>query len=115
MRRTLLVLTAALALAGCTGGDNEKRGREVLEKIKESMPDVEAKALAQKVTPEDVKQVQQALLTTKEYLGEPNGKLDSVTVNSIEAFQRAHGLKADGLLNDKTRQLLRDVQHGSSK
>ena len=77
------------------------RAREAAEKIKESIPDVEARALAQKTTPEQVKQAQEALKKVHEYLGEANGKLDAVTVNSIEAFQRAHGLKADGILNEK--------------
>src|SRR5262245_1043352 len=109
MRRTMLVLVTAIALVGCTGESSEQRGREALEKIKESMPDVEAKALAQKTTPEDVKEAQTALKLAKEYLGEVNGKLDSVTVNSIQAFQRAHGLTADGMLNSKTQRLLREV------
>ena len=102
----VFVALACLMLGGCSDRSAEKRGREALEKIKESMPDVDAKALAQKVTPEQVKHAQEALLAVKEYLGEPDGRLDSVTVNAIEAFQRAHGLPEDGMLNDKTERSL---------
>jgi peptidoglycan hydrolase-like protein with peptidoglycan-binding domain len=108
MRAALVILMFLLVLAGCDQ-NNEKRGREALEKIKESMPDVEAKALAQKTTPEEVKRVQEALLVLKEYLGEPDGHLDAVTVNAIEAFQRSRGLRADGLLTEKTQRLLQEA------
>ena len=107
MRCVAIVLAAVLmALSGCSDSSAEKRGREALEKMKESMPDVETKALAQKVTSAQVQRAQEALLAVKEYLGEPNGQLDSVTVNAIEAFQRAHGLPEDGMLNDKTESAL---------
>ncbi len=109
MRTVVFLAVTLIALAGCSGKNAEKRGREALEKIKESIPDVEAKALAQKVTPEQVQRAQEQLLTLKEYLGEPNGKLDSVTVNSIEAFQRSRGIEADGILNEKTERLLREA------
>lgn len=105
----LLAALAFLALCGCSDRSAEKRGRAALEKMKESLPDVETKALAQKVTPEQVKQAQESLLAVKEYLGEPDGRLDSVTVNAIEAFQRAHGLTEDGMLNDKTERSLQEA------
>ena len=109
MRTTFLVLASVLLLVGCNGRTAETRAREAAEKIKESIPDVEAKALAQKLTPEEVKQAQEALKKVNEYLGEADGKLDSVTVNSIEAFQRAHGLRADGILDEKTRRTLQNA------
>lgn len=109
MRTTLLVLASVLLLVGCNGRTAETRAREAAEKIKESIPDLEAKALAQKLTPEEVKQAQEALKKVSEYLGEADGKLDSVTVNSIEAFQRAHGLRADGILDEKTRRTLQNA------
>jgi peptidoglycan hydrolase-like protein with peptidoglycan-binding domain len=108
MRPTIFALIATLFLAGCNAPSAETRAREQAEKIKESIPDVEAVALAQKVTPERVKQAQEALKKTNEYLGEVNGKLDAVTVNSIEAFQHAHALKGDGILNEKTERLLQE-------
>ena len=87
----------------------ETRARKAAERIKESIPDVETQALAQKTTPEQVKQAQQALKAANEYQGEVTGTLDSVTVNSIEAFQRAHGLTADGILNGRTQRALEAV------
>lgn len=107
--RRLLLVCATLLFVGCNQRSAEMRAREAAEKIKESIPDVEAHALAQKTTPEQVKQAQQALQKVHEYLGEANGKLDAVTVNSIEAFQRAHGLKADGILTKKTQRALQEA------
>ncbi len=109
MRALMIVMVTLIALAACSGPSAEKRGREALEKIKESIPDVEAKALAQKVTPEQVRRAQEQLQTLKEYLGEPDGRLDSVTVNAIEAFQRSRAIEADGILNEKTQRLLQDA------
>jgi len=109
MRKVMLGCAALLVIVGCNGHSAEIRAREAAEKIKESMPDVEARALEQKVTPEQVQQAQEVLKKVHEYLGEANGKLDAVTVNSIEAFQRAHGLKADGILNEKTQHALQDA------
>jgi peptidoglycan hydrolase-like protein with peptidoglycan-binding domain len=109
MRAAAIILVTLTVLAGCSDGGAEKRGREALEKIKESMPDIEAKALGQKVTPEQVQRAQEQLLALKEYLGEANGRLDAVTVNSIEAFQRSRGIEADGILNEKTQRLLQQA------
>ena len=111
MRGLQLIAACALGVmlttVGCSSDDAERRAREAAEKIKESMPDVEAKALAQKTSPEDVKLAQEALTVAHEYMGEINGTLDAVTVNSIEAFQRSRGIKGDGMLNDKTMGLLK--------
>jgi peptidoglycan hydrolase-like protein with peptidoglycan-binding domain len=101
-----IIALALILLAGCTGPSAEGRAREQVEKIKESLPDTDAKALEQKVTPDEVRKAQHALQAANEYLGEVNGQLDAVTVNAIEAFQRSHGLKGDGLLNEKTKRLL---------
>lgn len=109
MKQVVCVVVAGLLFAACTGKSAEMRAREQAEKIKESIPDVEAKALAQKVTPEEVKKAQESLAAVNEYLGEVNGQLDAVTVNAIEAFQRAHGLKGDGILDEKTQRALQEV------
>jgi peptidoglycan hydrolase-like protein with peptidoglycan-binding domain len=55
-----------------------------------------------------VKEAQQHLRVLKEYLGEPDGKLDSVTVNAIQAFQDANGLTANGMLTDETMAKLKE-------
>ncbi len=100
----LLLLTA-----GCSKERAEARARAAAERAKESVPDVEAQALAQKVAPEEVKRAQEALTAVHEYQGEINGELDSVTVNAIEAFQRSRGLRGNGMLTQKTQKLLDDV------
>ena len=109
MRKTLLILATLSAIAACTGKNAETRAREAEKKIKESIPDVVAAALAQNATPEQIKQAQEELKVLSEYLGESTGKLDAVTVSAIQAFQRTEGLKADGMLTDKTMRLLQEA------
>ncbi len=53
------------------------------------MVDPAAAALDQKVDKAVIRQVQEALTGRKEYMGEVDGKLDAVTVNAIQAFQRS--------------------------
>jgi len=109
MRRTLLILLSITTVAACTGKDAETRAREAEKKIKETIPDVVGAALAQTTTPEQVTRVQDQLRVLSEYLGESTGKLDAVTVSAIQAFQRTQGLKADGMLTDKTMRLLQEA------
>ncbi len=109
MRRAIVTLVAATALAGCTGQNAETRAREAEKKIKESIPDVVGDAVAQQASPEKIKRAQENLKALNEYLGEANGKLDAVTVSAIQAFQRTQGLKADGILTDKTTRLLQEA------
>ncbi len=104
---TVLVLLAACS--GCSKQDVEARGRDAAEKIKASIPDVESVALEQKTSPADIKAVQEQLARLNEYQGEADGKIDSVTVNAIEAFQRTQGLKANGLLTDDTKKHLQEA------
>jgi peptidoglycan hydrolase-like protein with peptidoglycan-binding domain len=73
------------------------------------MPDVDEQALAQAIDPEAVNKVQQNLQALHEYQGEVTGKLDRVTLNAIQAFQRAHGLEDDGIVDARTRQELADA------
>ena len=106
-----IAFTLALApLVACGGDSTERRGREALEAVRESMPDRVSAALAQKATPEEVTEAQKALTAVKEYMGEINGKLDNVTVNAIQSFQRTHGIDDDGMLNEKTKRLLAEVK-----
>jgi murein L,D-transpeptidase YcbB/YkuD len=98
----------ALLLAGCSRESLEERARKQAEKVIEGMGEKENRALAQQVTPEQVRQAQEALTRAHEYMGEVNGTLDAVTINAIEAFQRAHGLTDTGILNKKTQRLLQE-------
>src|SRR5216684_2417532 len=111
IHRTLgaTLVALALALAACSSGDPEAssktmeaRMKEIEKRMKDSMPKTQENALAQKVDKETVKKVQTQLQALSEYLDEPAGKLDMVTVNAIEAFQRHEGMKEDGLLNEET-------------
>ena len=63
-------------------------------------------ALEQKADPAVISEVQRNLTAINEYQGEINGKLDSVTVNAVQAFQRTANLKDDGLITETTRQKL---------
>lgn len=109
VRAAVLVCISAMLLVGCSRQSIEDRAREQAEKIKASLGDAETRALEQKATPEQVKQAQVALTQVHEYMGEVNGKLDAITVNAVEAFQRSHGLEGNGILNEKTQRLLQDV------
>lgn len=99
-------LIVALAAAGCSNQTVEERARETAEKIQKSMVDVEAVALEQKADPAVISEVQRNLTAINEYQGEINGKLDSVTINAIQSFQRTAALKDTGIITDATRQKL---------
>ncbi len=102
-----LILFAALAAGvGCSRQTVEERARDTADKIMKSMVDVEGIALEQKVDPSVVSDVQKQLTAINEYQGEINGKLDSVTINALQSFQRTAGLKDDGLITPATRQKL---------
>jgi peptidoglycan hydrolase-like protein with peptidoglycan-binding domain len=107
-----LALAASLVAVGCSDQGIEERARELQEKVQSSLQNRMAEALAQKATAEEIKQAQQALTHQKEYMGEINGKLDAVTVNAIQAFQRAKGLDDDGILDAETKELLAEASRG---
>ena len=107
-----LVLVAALAATGCSKQSVEERARDTMEKIQKSMVDVEGIALEQKVEPAVVSEVQRNLTAINEYQGEITGKLDSVTINAIQSFQRTAGLKDDGIISEATRQKLAAAAKG---
>jgi len=102
-----IALAAVVVLGiGCGRKSVEDRARDAAEKIQSEQVDVEAVALDQKAPADVVSEVQRNLTAINEYQGEINGKLDSVTINAIQSFQRTAGLKDDGLINDKTREKL---------
>ena len=89
--------------SGTTSKAMEERMREIEKRMKDSLPKTQEIALAQKTDPEVVKKVQAELKVLNEYLEDaPSGKIDMVTVNAIEAFQRRVGLHDDGLLDEET-------------
>ena len=101
-----LALIGVLVVNACSRQTVEERARETAEKIQKSMVDVEGIALDQQVEPAIVSEVQKNLTTINEYQGEIDCKLDTVTVNAIQSFQRAAGLKDDGNITQATRQKL---------
>jgi peptidoglycan hydrolase-like protein with peptidoglycan-binding domain len=124
-RSTIALLLLALApAAGCKRQTAEERGRDAMERVQKSMVDLEAIALEQKTEPAVVEEIQRNLTAINEYQGEINGKLDSVTVNAIQSFQRTIGcptmdwwtrlrstalgrcIADDGIINPVTREKL---------
>jgi peptidoglycan hydrolase-like protein with peptidoglycan-binding domain len=85
-----------------SGASDAPRLREIERRMKASLPKTEERALAQKVDAEQVRKAQTELRVLNEYLDEPSGTLDAVTVNAVEAFQRRIGLPDDGLLDART-------------
>ena len=108
MRSTLacVLLATALGAAACSDADLERRAKDAAQRMKDSIPDVHAKALAQAAPTDRVELAQRVLASLREYQGEVNGKLDHVTVNAIQAFQRAQSLEDHGLLDETTMQSL---------
>lgn len=50
-----------------------------------------------------------------EYQGEVNGKIDAITINAVQAFQRAAGLKDTGVITDDTRRKLAESVEQAKK
>ena len=90
-----------LAAYGCASGDPEQAGREAAARAKAAIRAIDADAYDQKIAPEVVKTVQQQLTALKEYQGPIDGKLDPVTLNAFEAFQRSQGVTTNGMFTDK--------------
>jgi peptidoglycan hydrolase-like protein with peptidoglycan-binding domain len=66
---------------------------------------------AMKATP---KRIQQALKNAKFYSGAADGKIGKRTRDAIKAFQRANGLKADGVVGGQTWVKLRRYLDGGN-
>ena len=102
-----LALVAGLSLllggAACEPKSDEERGREAMKEMEKSMVDFDSIALEQKADAAVVEDVQRNLTAINEYQGDINGKVDSVTVNAIQAFQRSAGLRDDGMITADTR------------
>jgi murein L,D-transpeptidase YcbB/YkuD len=115
MQVRIALLVVALLVMSCSRQSVEERAREQAEKLQASLVDFEAIALEQKADAQVVTEVQRNLTAINEYQGEINGKLDSPTVNAIQAFQRTAGLPDDGIITDATRQKLAAAASGQAK
>jgi peptidoglycan hydrolase-like protein with peptidoglycan-binding domain len=107
--RPLAVLPAVavlLAAPGCSSKLTEEKARAAEKRARETMQPLDQGALEQELSKEMVTKVQTELTTLKEYMGPINGKLDQVTLNALESFQRRNDIRADGRFNDKTLSLL---------
>jgi len=81
------VTVVALAV-GCTAPNAEDRARAVAADIQASIRDFDGPALDQKTDKATVLEIEKNLTTLKEFMDEPDGKIDQVLVNAIQAFQR---------------------------
>jgi len=101
--------------SGTTSKAMEQRMREIEKRVKDSMPKTQQIAMAQKSDAAVVRKVQDQLKILNEYLEpSPSGKIDMVTVNAIEAFQRRVDLKDNGLLNEETLRKLEEASKVAS-
>lgn len=99
-------LLLGLAAPACKIPTDQDRAKAAEESAKKSLIAIDHGALEQKVDADKVKKIQQQLTAVKEYKGDINGRLDQVTINAYEAFQRSNGLTPDGMLNDRTLKML---------
>jgi peptidoglycan hydrolase-like protein with peptidoglycan-binding domain len=128
--RRVAVALAALALAGCGGGEDEAApgtggdlDLDTTGIIETALPETTAAPIVVPV-PErgrpigptsqgaDVKAVQQALLELGYKPGKADGAFGQRTRKAVIAFQREHGLKADGLVGPKTARALNEALAG---
>jgi len=110
-----LALLLVLPLApGCKGKTIEEREREAADAISRSIQDVDAVAMAQQVDAAVVKELQEHLTTLHEYQGPINGKLDPVTINALQAFERSQDLKDDGIIDSEVRERLAAAARASA-
>ena len=102
----VLPLVAALVVPACSSKLTEEKARAAEKRARESIQPLDQGALEQELPKETVSKVQKELTTLKEYMGPITGKLDQVTLNAFESFQRKNDILANGRFNDKTLRLL---------
>jgi len=84
----------------------EKRVIYKEEKIKEVKP-IESKKLS-------AREIQTALKNSGFYRGSIDGRMGPATIEAIKAFQKANGLKSDGVIGKKTRAILARYLSGTN-
>ncbi len=127
----LIVMSVAMLSAGCvtTGKQHEAESQQLQSRIADLETEVQSKdreiaelerALEQQNQPSageqqqvaapvsklSDEQVQTALKNAGFYNGPVDGRIGKKTKAAISAFQKAHGLKADGVAGRKTRAAL---------
>jgi peptidoglycan hydrolase-like protein with peptidoglycan-binding domain len=101
-----LPVLAVLALPGCSSELAEEKARAAERRAREAIQPLDQGALEQELSKDVVSKVQTQLTTLKEYMGPINGKLDQVTLNAFESFQRKNDITADGRFDEETLRLL---------
>ena len=128
MRAAVVICVAAAALAGCSRQSLEDRAREQAEKVIEAMGDAQSRALAQKVTPEEVKQAQEKIVKLEAELSAlkqgqnttpasvtGNQKLDALTKENAQLKQelQSEQLKA-GAIQAQAAELRNQLSRGDA-
>ncbi len=107
--RPFALNVAALALgslAACSGQITEEKARAAADAIKDAIKPLDHAALDQDAPQSTIERIQRELTALHEYQGPITGKLDRVTINGLEAFQRTAGFTPDGALDEDTLQAL---------
>jgi peptidoglycan hydrolase-like protein with peptidoglycan-binding domain len=109
-----LALVAALfSISACSEDLAKEKARAAAERARDAIQPLDHGAMEQTIAPEQVKAVQASLTVLKEYMGPINGKLDQVTLNALESFQRKNDITADGRFNEETLTLLQQAASGN--
>jgi peptidoglycan hydrolase-like protein with peptidoglycan-binding domain len=103
---SLASLAAVFAVAGCSSELAEEKARAAAERARDAIQPLDHGALEQEIAPDVVKKVQTELTKLKEYMGPISGKLDQVTLNAFESFQRKNDITANGRFEPETLRLL---------
>lgn len=112
--RAALTGITTLAVA-CSAELNEEKARLAAGKAQQAIRPLDAGAMDQEVDQATVRRVQEQLTALREYMGPTTGKLDPVTPNALESFQRTHGITPDGRFNEETLTALSADVHSSPR
>ena len=125
--KTLAGLFLVVLLAGCATGRKEQdlqlqelqsrignleteleRKNQQISTLENALQEEQSKSVSVdkpediKVTQMSAKQIQRALKNAGFYRGSVDGKIGPKTKKAIKDFQKAHGLKVDGVMGEKT-------------
>ncbi len=109
----LVLVAAPLSISACSGDLAKEKARAAAERARDAIQPLDHGAMEQTIAPEQVKAVQASLTVLKEYMGPINGKLDQVTLNALESFQRKNDITPDGRFNEETLTLLLQTASGN--
>jgi peptidoglycan hydrolase-like protein with peptidoglycan-binding domain len=109
----LALVAAPFSISACSEDLAKEKARAAAERARDAIQPLDHGAMEQTIAPEQVKAVQASLTVLKEYMGPINGKLDQVTLNALESFQRKNDITADGRFNEETLTLLQQAASGN--